>query len=94
MSGLRERHGITTMALQRLEVYVDSYSNEPFVKDFKDTIELSRRDEKQLEDWIQLRSGRQVKINQHLRIEDIKHSLLENARDLIHATRIRVSIVD
>ncbi|MEX0942298.1 MAG: hypothetical protein WD002_07105 [Pseudomonadales bacterium] len=81
------------MALQRLEIYVDSYSNTPFVKDFEDTIELSRSDEKQLEDWIRSTSGRQVRIDQNLRIEDIKHSLLNVAQDH-HATRIRVSIVD
>lgn len=82
------------MALHRLEVYVDSYRTNPFVKEFDDGITLSPRDEQELEDWIGQISGKRVRIDQHLRIEDIKHHCLDKSPDIVQATSIRVSIVD
>ena len=82
------------MALHRLEVYVDSYRNKPFIKDFKDGIRLSPGDEQQLEDWIGLLSGRKIALERHLKIEDVKHHLLETMDSIVRATSVRVSIVD
>lgn len=80
--------------MQRLEVYVDSYKNEPFIKDFDDVINLSAGDERQLEDWLGQFSGRKIRLDQHLKIEDVKHHLLNTMDRIIQATRVRISIVD
>lgn len=82
------------MTLHRLEVYVDSYRSRPFIKDFEHGISLSPSDEKQLEDWIGLLAGREVKIERQLRIEDVKHHFLDSVENFIHSTCVRVSIVD
>ena len=82
------------MAVHRLEVYVDSYKNKPFVKDFDNVIDMSPSDERQLEDWIGLLSGRKIKLDRHLKIEDIKHHFMDSVDKLIEATSVRVSIVD
>ncbi|XOV87562.1 MAG: hypothetical protein ACFHX7_21845 [Pseudomonadota bacterium] len=82
------------MTVHRLEVYVDSYKSKPFIKDFDNTIDLSFRDERQLEDWITLLKGVPVSIDRQLRIEDIKHHFLDTMEHLVHATSVRVSIID
>ena len=82
------------MGMHRLEVYVDSYKNEPFVKDFDGDINLSPSDERQLEDWIGLVAGRKINLDRHLKIEDVKHHFMDSVENLIQATSIRVSIVD
>lgn len=80
--------------MHRLEVYVDSYKNKPFIKDFDDAIDLSPSDERQLEDWIGALAGRKIRLDRHLKIEDVKHHLMESMDTLVKATAIRVSIVD
>ena len=82
------------MGMHRLEVYVDSYKNKPFIKDFDDAIDMSPSDERQLEDWIGLLSGRKIKLDRHLKIEDVKHHFLDTMDRIIQATSVRVSIVD
>ena len=82
------------MGVHRLEVYVDSYKNKPFVKDFDNHIDLSPNDERQLEDWIGVMAGRKIRLDRHLRIEDVKHHFSDSMDSLIQATSIRVSIVD
>ena len=79
------------MAIHRLEVYLDSYNNEPFIKDFEDTISLSLMDEKKLEDWISQEAGVPVDIQKHLKIEDVRrrHSTLKQ----YEATCLRVKFV-
>lgn len=80
--------------MHRLEVYVDSYKNKPYVKDFDNSIELSPSDERQLEDWIGVVTGRKIRLDRHLKIEDVKHHFMESMDRLVQATAIRVSIVD
>lgn len=82
------------MTVHRLEVYVDSYKNRPFVKDFEDAINLTPNDERQIEEWIRSLSGKNIRIDRHLRIEDVKHHFLESVDKQVQATSIRVSIVD
>ena len=82
------------MTVHRLEVYVNSYKNRPFVKDFDRAIDMSPSDERQLEDWIGLLSGRKIQLERHLKIEDIKHHFLETVDNIVEATSVRVSIVD
>lgn len=82
------------MGVHRLEVYVDSYKNKPYVKDFDDVIDMSPVDERQLEDWIGLLSGKRIRLDRHLKIEDVKHHFLDSVDQIIQATSIRVSIVD
>lgn len=82
------------MTVHRLEVYVDSYRSKPFVKDYEDTIDMSPTDEQQLEEWIGLLSGKPVRIDRHLKIEDVRHHFMDTMEALVHATSIRVSIVD
>jgi len=82
------------MTVHRLEVYVDSYKNRPFVKDFEDAINLTPNDERQIEEWIRSLSGRNIRIDRHLRIEDVKHHSLDSVDKRVQATSIRVSIVD
>ncbi|HIG39685.1 MAG: hypothetical protein ABGY96_05945 [bacterium] len=82
------------MAIHRLEVYLDSYNNEPFIKDFEDAISLSTistMDEQKLEEWISHESGQPVDIKKHLKIEDVRrrHSSLKQYK----ATCLRVKFV-
>ena len=90
------------MAVERLEVYVDSYRTRPFIQDFDNAIAMTPSDEALLEDWIGLLSGRNIRIDRDLKIEDVKHyfpgsidgRLCSNVEALVHATCIRVSLVD
>ncbi len=82
------------MAIKRLEVYVDSYRNRPFIKDFDDKIELSVQDERVLEQWMTIHAGRRIAIDRNLRIEDVRHHFLDSAESVVHSTCIRVSLSD
>lgn len=82
------------MTLQRLEVYVDSYRNKPFVKDFDEAVDLTASDERQLIDWIELASGRRIDLHRNLRIEDVKHHFLDSMGKFVQGISVRVSIVD
>lgn len=82
------------MAMHRLEVYVNTYRSKPFVKDFEGSIDLTPNDEKQLEEWIGVLAGKPVRICDQIRIEDIKHHFCDTMERLVHATCIRVSIID
>ena len=79
------------MAIHRLEVYLDSYNSEPFIRDFDDSISLSVMDERNLEEWISQQAGIPVDIKKHLKIEDVRrrHSTLEQ----YEATCLRVKLV-
>lgn len=79
------------MAIHRLEVYLDSYNSEPFIKDFEDAISLSAMDEQKLEEWISQAAGQPVDIKKHLKIEDVRrrHSSLKQYQ----ATCLRVKYV-
>jgi hypothetical protein len=82
------------MALHRLEVYVDSYKSKPFITEYDERKGLSHREERQLQDWLSLLLDRQVRIDSQLRVEDIKHHFMETARNMVHATCLRVSIIE
>lgn len=82
------------MAVKRLEVYVDTYRNKPFIMDFENEISLSASDEALLEDWIGHCAGRRVEIARNIRIEDVCHHFLESMETVIHSTCVRVSLVD
>ena len=46
------------MTLHRLEVYLDSYNSEPFVREYDDKTALSTGFDSMLEHWIQQTAGR------------------------------------
>ena len=77
--------------MQRLEVYLDSYNSEPFVRDFVDAIRLTPNDERLLENWIASVSGRDVNIEKNLKIEDVRHR--KPSHENFEATSLRVKLV-
>ncbi|MCB1646533.1 MAG: hypothetical protein KDI36_13825 [Pseudomonadales bacterium] len=82
------------MTIHRLEVYLDSYNSEPFVREFADALNFSEADEPGLQQWIEKMSGRLVNIERHLRVEDIRRHCRTTLNDLVQATAVRVRLVD
>ncbi len=81
------------MAVERLELYLESYKSHPFIKDFNDQIALTPTDEETLAQWITLQVGHSIELHRHLKIEDIRHHYLDNVDPLVHSTCVRVRIV-
>ncbi|MEJ6592592.1 MAG: hypothetical protein QNL99_11485 [SAR86 cluster bacterium] len=82
------------MTLHRLEVYLDSYNSEPFVREYDDKTALSRGFDSMLEHWIQQTAGRRVDITTDLRVQDIRQQAASSIQNLISATCLRVKLID
>ena len=82
------------MTLHRLEVYLDSYNSEPFVREYDDKTALSAGYESMLEHWIQQTAGRAVDITTDLRVEDIRQKAATSLQNLVTATCLRVKLID
>ena len=79
---------------QRIEVYMDSYSNTPIVQEIRDNrISISIGDEITWEDWLLLLKNPDSQRELKVKVEDIKH-LFWDAEDLMHSVSIRVVPVD
>ena len=82
------------MTLPRLEVYLDSYNSEPFVREYDDKTALSTGFDSMLEHWIQQTAGRRVDIATDLRVQDIRQQAASSIQNLISATCLRVKLID
>lgn len=82
------------MTLHRLEVYLNSYNSEPFVREYDDQTAFSTGYESILEHWIQKAAGRRVDITKDLRIEDIRQQVSTSLQQLVTATCLRVRLTD
>ncbi|MBV1879205.1 MAG: hypothetical protein KUG79_16305 [Pseudomonadales bacterium] len=78
------------MTLHRLEVYLDTYASEPFIKDFENVINPSTKDEQNLQDWLSRKLGRIVNIEKELSIEDVRHQ--NTTPKKLAATSLRVTL--
>ena len=57
----------------RLEVYLNSYRDQPFVTELKSVYCISKQVEENLCAWIRAKTGQSVDIAGHLKVEDVQH---------------------
>ena len=81
------------MSTHRLEVYMDSYSNEPIVNETDVSLSINIGDEITKQDWVRLLSGTQNRIDLKVKVEDVRH-LFWDSEDCIHSISIRVVPVE
>ena len=57
----------------RLEVYLNSYRDQPFVTELKSVHCISKQVEENLCAWIRTKTGQSVDIARQLKVEDVQH---------------------
>lgn len=70
----------------KLEIYLDSYSSEPFVTDMLEDGPLKNC----IQDWLKRQTGKTIDIEKQLKIEDVGHP---HVTEHYEATRLRVKLV-
>lgn len=81
------------MSIHRLEVYMDSYRNEPIVNETKESLSIHIGDEIKKQDWIHLLSGAQSQIDMTVKVQDVHH-LFWDAEEFMHTISIKVVPVE
>jgi hypothetical protein len=61
------------MSNTRLEVYLNSYRDQPFVTELKSAHSISKQVEENLCAWITAKTGQSVDIARQLKVEDVQH---------------------
>ena len=78
---------------QRIELYMDSYSNTPIVQEVDQRISINIGDEISREDWLKLLRHPDSEIELRVKVADIKHQFWDS-EDFMHAISIKVVPVD
>ena len=81
------------MSTHRLEVYMDSYSNEPIVNETTESLSINVGDEITKQDWVRLLSGSHSRIDLKVKVQDVRH-LFWDCEDCIHSISIKVVPVE
>jgi len=61
------------MSNTRLEVYLNSYRDQPFVTELKSAHSISKQVKENLCAWITAKTGQSVDIARQLKVEDVQH---------------------
>ena len=72
-----------------LEVYLDSYSNEPIVEEMDETISINVGDEISRDDWLRLLDVPNARLELKVKVEDVRHQFWDTA-PLFHSLSIKV----
>ena len=61
------------MSNRRLEVYLNSYRDQPFITELKSAHSISKQVEANLCEWIRAKTGQTIDIERQLKVEDVQH---------------------
>ncbi len=77
------------MCAHRLEVYMDTYTSKPIIKETDESLCINIGDEISVESWVRLLTGTNSEIKLKVKVADVRH-LFWDGEECRHSISIRV----